>query len=140
MVGWHHQYNAHKLGQNSGDGKGQRHLACCRLQGCEKSNRAEQLNRTQRILESEKYKKFKKNSKVSIFLPRKYYFLMCTYFRHQTNSHTYILYTQFLLSCFKLIRIIEQIYSFYTGLCVCVCVCVCITLCGMWDFSSLTRD
>ena len=28
MVGWHHQYNGHELGQTLGDGKGQGSLAC----------------------------------------------------------------------------------------------------------------
>ena len=30
MLGWHHQCNGHELGQTSGDGEGQRGLACCR--------------------------------------------------------------------------------------------------------------
>ena len=29
MAGWHHWCNGHELGQNSGDGKGQRGLVCC---------------------------------------------------------------------------------------------------------------
>ena len=28
MAGWHHQCNGHELGQTSGDGEGQRGLAC----------------------------------------------------------------------------------------------------------------
>ena len=28
MVGWHHQFNGHKLGQTLGDGEGQGTLAC----------------------------------------------------------------------------------------------------------------
>ena len=43
----------------------------------------------QYILESGKYKKFEKNIEVSIFLLRKYYLFMCTYFRHQTHIHIY---------------------------------------------------
>ena len=30
MVGWHHQYKGHEPGQTSGDGEGQRGLACCK--------------------------------------------------------------------------------------------------------------
>ena len=29
MVGWHHQLNGHEFEQTSGDGEGQRSLACC---------------------------------------------------------------------------------------------------------------
>ena len=29
MAGWHHQCNGHELGQTTGDGEGQRDLACC---------------------------------------------------------------------------------------------------------------
>ena len=29
MVGWHHQFNGHKLGQTLGDGEGRGGLACC---------------------------------------------------------------------------------------------------------------
>ena len=29
MVGWHHQFNGHELGQTPGDGDGQGSLACC---------------------------------------------------------------------------------------------------------------
>ena len=29
MTGWHHRCNGHELGQTSGDGEGQRGLACC---------------------------------------------------------------------------------------------------------------
>ena len=28
MVGWYHQFSGHELGQTSGDGEGQRGLAC----------------------------------------------------------------------------------------------------------------
>ena len=28
MVGWHHQFNGHELGQTPGDGDGQRSLVC----------------------------------------------------------------------------------------------------------------
>ena len=29
MVGWHHRFNGHELGQTPGDGEGQGSLACC---------------------------------------------------------------------------------------------------------------
>jgi len=29
MVGWHHRFNGHELGQTLGDGEGQGRLACC---------------------------------------------------------------------------------------------------------------
>ena len=29
MVGWHHRFNRHELGQTPGDGAGWRSLACC---------------------------------------------------------------------------------------------------------------
>ena len=29
MVGWHHQFNGHKLGQTLGAGDGQGSLVCC---------------------------------------------------------------------------------------------------------------
>ena len=38
MAGWHHQCNGHELGQTSGDGEGQRGLACCRPWGHEESD------------------------------------------------------------------------------------------------------
>ena len=31
MIGWHHQFNEHELGQTLGDGEGQRGLVCCSL-------------------------------------------------------------------------------------------------------------
>ena len=33
MVGWHHQFNGHELGQTLGDGEGQGGLPCCRTWG-----------------------------------------------------------------------------------------------------------
>ena len=35
MVGWHHQFIGHELGQTTGDGEGQGSLACCSPWGCE---------------------------------------------------------------------------------------------------------
>ena len=35
MVGWHHQFNGHELGQTPGDGDGQGSLVCCSPWGCE---------------------------------------------------------------------------------------------------------
>ena len=47
MVGWHHQFSGHELGQNPGDGEGKGSLAWCNPWGCEKpdmmSNRTDQL-------------------------------------------------------------------------------------------------
>ena len=34
MVGWHHQFNGHKLEQTLGDDEGQGSLACCSPWGC----------------------------------------------------------------------------------------------------------
>ena len=34
MIGWHHRVNGHELGQNPGDGRGQRNLACWSPWGC----------------------------------------------------------------------------------------------------------
>ena len=34
MVGWHHRFNGHELGQTPGDGEGQGSLACYSLWGC----------------------------------------------------------------------------------------------------------
>ena len=34
LAGWHHQCNRHELGQTSGDGEGQRGLACFSPWGC----------------------------------------------------------------------------------------------------------
>ena len=31
MVGWHHRFNGHELGQTLGDGEGQGGLMCCGL-------------------------------------------------------------------------------------------------------------
>ena len=39
MVGWHHQFNGHELGQTPGDGEGQGGLTCCSLWGCKESDR-----------------------------------------------------------------------------------------------------
>ena len=35
MVGWHHQYYGHELGQTPGDGEGQGSLVCFRSWGQE---------------------------------------------------------------------------------------------------------
>ena len=44
MVGWHHQFNGHELGQTLGDGEGQGSLGCCSPWGSEESNTTSQLN------------------------------------------------------------------------------------------------
>ena len=38
MVGWHHWFNGHELGQTPGNGEGQGSLACCSPQGCKESD------------------------------------------------------------------------------------------------------
>ena len=37
MAGWHHRCNGHELGQTSGDGEGQRGLACCQGMGSQRT-------------------------------------------------------------------------------------------------------
>ena len=44
MVGWHHRFNGHELGQTPGDGEGQGSLACYSLWGCKE---LERLNGTE---------------------------------------------------------------------------------------------
>ena len=44
MVGWHHRLNEHEFEQTSGDGEGQRRLACYSLWGRKESDTTEQLN------------------------------------------------------------------------------------------------
>ena len=44
MVGWHHQFKAHKSVQILGDSKGQGSLECCSPWGHKKSDRTERLN------------------------------------------------------------------------------------------------
>ena len=44
MVGWHHQFNRHELGQTLRDGKGQGGLACCSPQGRRESDTTGQLD------------------------------------------------------------------------------------------------
>ena len=44
MDGWHHQCNGHELGQTSGNGEGQKGLACCSPWGCKGSDMTGRLN------------------------------------------------------------------------------------------------
>ena len=44
LVGWHHQFNVHELGQNPGDGEGQGGLACCSPWGWKESDTTWQVN------------------------------------------------------------------------------------------------
>ena len=44
MVGWHHQFNVHELGQTLGDGKGQESPVCCSPWGLKESDMTERLN------------------------------------------------------------------------------------------------
>ena len=39
MTGWHHRLDGHEIGQTSGDGEGQRGLACCSPWGHKESDR-----------------------------------------------------------------------------------------------------
>ena len=42
MVGWHHLFSGHELGQTPGDNEGQRGLVCCNPWGCKESHTAGQ--------------------------------------------------------------------------------------------------
>ena len=44
MVGWHHQFNGHELGQTPGDGEEQGSLECCSPWGLRKSDMTWRLN------------------------------------------------------------------------------------------------
>ena len=44
MVGWHHRFNGHELGQTPGDGEGQGSLAGCSPWGREESDMTWVLN------------------------------------------------------------------------------------------------
>ena len=44
MVGWHHRWNGHELGQTLGDGEAQGGLVCCSPWGRKESDTTEQLN------------------------------------------------------------------------------------------------
>ena len=52
MAGWHHQCHGHELGQTSGDGEGQRGLACCSPWGHKELDMNGQLNNNKIILVS----------------------------------------------------------------------------------------
>ena len=49
MVGWHHQFNGHELGQTPGDGEGQASLVCCSPWGREESDMTWQLNNSYKV-------------------------------------------------------------------------------------------
>ena len=49
MVGWHHWFNRHELGQTLGDGEGQGGLPCCRTWGRKESDRTWPLNNNSNI-------------------------------------------------------------------------------------------
>ena len=51
----HHQCNGHELGQTSGDGEGQRGLACCSPWGHKEADATGQLNSTISILENTRH-------------------------------------------------------------------------------------
>ena len=44
MVGWHHQFNGHELGQTPGDSEGQGGLVCCSPWGRKESDMTQRLN------------------------------------------------------------------------------------------------
>ena len=44
MVGWHHRFSGHKLGQTPVDGEGQGGLACCSSWGCKELDMTWRLN------------------------------------------------------------------------------------------------
>ena len=44
MVGWHHQFNEHELGQTLRSSEGQRGLVCCSPWGLKESDTTWQLN------------------------------------------------------------------------------------------------
>ena len=44
MVGWHHRFNVHELGQIPGDGEGQGGLVCCSPWHCKESDMTWWLN------------------------------------------------------------------------------------------------
>ena len=49
MVGWHHQFNGHELGQTPGDGEGQGGLACCSPWGCKELDMTWWLNSNNKL-------------------------------------------------------------------------------------------
>ena len=44
MVGWHHRFNVHELGQTLVDGEGQGGLSCCSPWGCKEMDVTWRLN------------------------------------------------------------------------------------------------
>ena len=50
MVGWHHQFNGHELGQILGDGKGQGSLAYCSPWSHKESGMTWQLSNSNNII------------------------------------------------------------------------------------------
>ena len=49
MVGWHHSFNGHELGQTPGDGEGQGSLVCCSPCGLKESDMTLQLNNNNKM-------------------------------------------------------------------------------------------
>ena len=49
MVGWHHQFNGHELGQTLGDGEGQGGLLCCSSWGRKELDVTWQLNKNHHV-------------------------------------------------------------------------------------------
>ena len=51
VVGWHHQFNEHDLGQTMGDGEGQRSPVCSSPWGCKELDTTWQLNNSNNSIE-----------------------------------------------------------------------------------------
>ena len=50
IVGWHHRFNGHELGQTLGAGDGQGSLVCCGPWGRNELDKTWQLNNNTRLL------------------------------------------------------------------------------------------
>ena len=50
MVGWHHRFNGHELGETPRDDEGQGGLACCRSWGRRESDMTWQLNKNNKMM------------------------------------------------------------------------------------------
>ena len=55
MVGWHHRFNGHELGQTLGDGEGQGSLACCSPWGLKEADTTWQLDNNGGFLKTKIY-------------------------------------------------------------------------------------
>ena len=71
MVGQHHQFNGHELGETLGDGEGQGSLACCSLWGHRELDMTWQLNNSNKNIHWRIYFTKSRLSKIFTLL---YYF------------------------------------------------------------------